>query len=96
MEIPNGRKSLAKEFEAFCFADDAMFILISKESAILSELHDHIDSALLDECIPELNYMRVVHSCMQIDLSLQQQQLILAPCWTDVDLHGERGTIFTA
>ena len=48
VHILDSRESLTEESETLLFCDDSVIVLISEESAILSELHDHIDNILLD------------------------------------------------
>lgn len=52
MEVPNRGECLAEELECLSLADDLRSVLICKESAILSEFHNHIDHIVLDDGVP--------------------------------------------
>lgn len=73
-----------------------MLILVRKECAILSQFHDHVYSVTLNEGVPKLNDMRVVDSCVQVDLSFKEKKLTLAGGVADIDLDSEGNTILMA
>ena len=73
-----------------------MLVLVGEQGAAFGQFHDHVHLAVLDERVPQLADVRVVDRRMQVDLSLQQQALVLCYFLSDVDLDGKRGTILTA
>lgn len=86
VHVLDSRESLTEKLESFCLAYRMMLVLISKKSAILCELHDHVNFTFLNESIPKFDDMWVIDGCMQVDLSLEQQTLVLADSWTNIDL----------
>jgi hypothetical protein len=73
-----------------------MLILVGKESAILSQFHDHIDSVILDERVPEFDDVGVVDYRMQVDFPFKKQELVVAAGVADIDLNSEADTTLTA
>lgn len=64
MKVFDRTKSLTKELKSFSLANGPMFVLIGKKCAILSKFHNHIDSIIFDNGIPQLDNMRMVNSRM--------------------------------
>lgn len=73
-----------------------MTVLIREQCAVLSVLHDHVYLIVLFDGVPQLDYVRVVDGRVQVDFSLEHQQLLLSKLVRQLDLNGERSTIFTA
>ena len=64
MQIADGREGLTKKLEALGLTDNSMLILVGKESSILGQLHHHVYRVILNECVPKLDDMRMVNSCV--------------------------------
>ena len=70
VQITDTLNSLHEEFESFTFGEGYFFILVVEEIAIFGVLQDHVDIVLVDEGIPQFDYVGMVNLRVQLYLSL--------------------------
>ena len=70
-------QGLREEFEGLNFRKDVFGVLMIKQISMFCVLHDHVDMVILEQSVPKLDYVGVVHFQMQADLALDQFQLCL-------------------
>lgn len=96
MKVFDGWEGLAKKLEGLGLTDGPVLVLVCEECPIFGQFHDHIDNIVFDDGVPQLDDVRVVDRWVQIDLSLQKQQLVLAYIPADVYLNENGFTTLTA
>jgi len=86
MHVPDGGQTLAEEFEGLGLAQLGLLVLVAEQGAVLCQLHHHVDYVVLDESVPQFDDVRVVHTGVQVDLALEQEQLVVGGGRGEVEL----------
>lgn len=96
VQVTHSLQCLCEVFKCFGFGKAGFGILVSKQVASISVLHNHVDPLIFNQGIPQSDHLRMLQLGMQANLTLDQLHLAFRRNLCEVDLHEKMITILMA
>ena len=96
VKIVDPFQHLCEEPECLWFGKGSFCILVVEKVSILCVVHDHIDLLSLEQGVPQLDYVWVIHCAVNGYFSFKQLELSVGRDIFESDLHGPKHTTLTA